>query len=98
MDGTGRRVCFGHPALVAGGILHQCWVPEAPPAAEACDEVGVVGAVTGMTGSAMALEVIKLVTGAGEPLIGRLLLIDGLAGHMRTINLRRDLQCPVCNA
>ena len=46
----------------------------------------------------MALEVIKLVTGAGEPLIGRLLLIDGLAGHMRTINLRRYLQCPVCNA
>jgi molybdopterin-synthase adenylyltransferase len=93
----------GQVGVFASGIeedapCYRCWVPEAPPGAEACDEVGVVGAVTGMTGSAMALEVIKLVTGAGEPLIGRLLLIDGLAGHMRTINLRRDLQCPVCNA
>lgn len=93
----------GQVGVFASGMeedapCYQCWVPEAPPAAEACDEVGVVGAVTGMTGSAMALEVIKLVTGAGEPLIGRLLLIDGLAGQMRTINLRRDLQCPVCNA
>jgi molybdopterin-synthase adenylyltransferase len=93
----------GQVGVFASGMVedapcYQCWLPEAPPAAEACDEVGVVGAVTGMTGSAMALEVIKLVTGAGEPLIGRLLLIDGLAGQMRTINLRRDLQCPVCNA
>jgi molybdopterin-synthase adenylyltransferase len=93
----------GQVGVFASGVVqdapcYQCWVPESPPAAEACDEVGVVGAVTGMTGSAMALEVIKLVIGAGEPLIGRLLLIDGLAGRMRTINLRRDLQCPMCNA
>lgn len=94
---TGQVGVFAS-GMVEDAPCYQCWVPEAPPAAEACDEVGVVGAVTGMTGSAMALEVIKLVTGAGEPLIGRLLLIDGLAGHMRTINLRRDLQCPVCNA
>lgn len=80
-----------------GAPCYQCWVPEPPPAAEACDEVGVAGPVTGMTGSAMALEVLKLVTGAGTPLIGRLLLIDGLAGSTRTINLRRDLQCPLCN-
>jgi molybdopterin/thiamine biosynthesis adenylyltransferase len=93
----------GQVGVFASGVVqdapcYQCWVPEAPPAAEACDEVGVVGAVTGMTGSAMALEVIKLISGAGDPLIGRLLLIDGLAGHARTINLRRDLQCPMCNA
>lgn len=82
---------------VSGAPCYQCWVPEAPPAAEACDEVGVAGPVTGMTGSAMALEVLKLVTGAGTPLIGRLMLIDGLAGSTRTVNLRRDLQCPICN-
>jgi len=81
----------------SGAPCYQCWVPEAPPAAEACDEVGVAGPVTGITGSAMALEVLKLVTGAGTPLIGRLLLIDGLAGSTRTVNLRRDLQCPICN-
>ncbi len=92
----------GQVSVFASGVVpdapcYQCWVPEAPPAAEACDEVGVVGPVTGMTGSAMALEVIKRVTGAGTSLIGRLLLIDGLAGSTRTINLRRDPQCPLCN-
>ncbi len=93
----------GQVGVFASGVqadapCYQCWVPEPPPAAEACDEVGVAGPVTGMTGSAMALEVLKLVTGAGAPLIGRLLLIDGLAGSTRTIKLRRDLQCPICNA
>ncbi len=93
----------GQVGVFASGVVddapcYQCWVPEAPPGAEACDEVGVVGPVTGMTGSAMALEVIKLVTGAGTPLVGRLLLIDGLQARVRTITLRRDLQCPLCNA
>lgn len=76
---------------------YACWVPEMPPAAEACDEVGVVGAITGMTGSAMALEAVKLITGAGDPLIGRILLIDGLRAEMRTARLRKDSQCPVCS-
>ncbi|MAN45258.1 MAG: molybdopterin biosynthesis protein MoeB [Alphaproteobacteria bacterium] len=76
---------------------YQCWVPETPPDAEACDEVGVVGPVTGMVSTAMALEVIKLVTGAGSPLIGRILLLDGLSATPRTIGLRRDAACPVCN-
>jgi hypothetical protein len=44
----------------------------------------------------MALEVLKLVVGAGAPLIGRVLLIDGLTGTSRSVNLRRDLQCPLC--
>lgn len=92
----------GQVSLFASGVrggapCYQCWVPEAPPAAQACDEIGVAGPVTGMTGSLMALEVIKLVTGAGDPLIGRILLIDALAASTRTINLRRDPACPVCN-
>lgn len=82
---------------VADAPCYACWVPEMPPAAEACDEVGVVGAITGMTGSAMALEAVKLITGAGEPLIGRILLIDGLRSQMRTVGLRKDSQCPVCS-
>jgi len=94
---TGQVGVFAS-GCVADAPCYQCWVPEAPPAAEACDEVGVVGPVTGLTGSAMALEVIKLITGAGEPLIGRLLLIEGLAANLRTLTLRRDLQCPVCKA
>lgn len=93
----------GQVSVFASGVLpgapcYQCWVPEAPPAAEACDEVGVAGPVTGLTGSAMALEALKLITGAGEPLIGRLLLIEGLTGTARTLNLKQDQQCPVCKA
>lgn len=91
----------GQVGVFASGIradvpCYQCWVPETPPDAEACDEVGVVGAVTGMTGAAMALEAVKLVTGAGRPLIGRILLLSGLSGEARTVTLRRDPACPNC--
>lgn len=81
-----------------GAPCYQCWVPETPPAAEACDEVGVVGALTGMVGTAMSLEAVKIVTGAGTPLIGRILLIDGLTLVPRTVVLRRDPACQVCSA
>ncbi|MFN4226158.1 MAG: HesA/MoeB/ThiF family protein [Hyphomonas sp.] len=94
---TGQISVFAS-GVHAGAPCYQCWVPEAPPAAEACDEVGVAGPVTGLTGSAMALEALKLITGAGTPLIGRLLLIDGLNGATRTLNLKQDQQCPVCKA
>lgn len=75
---------------------YRCWVPETPPEAAACDEVGVVGAVTGQVSTAMALESIKLVTGAGQPLIGALLLFDGLSGRPRTLTLRKDPACRAC--
>jgi molybdopterin/thiamine biosynthesis adenylyltransferase len=71
-------------------------VPEAPPDAETCSRVGVVGALTGVIGSIMALEAIKLITQAGEPLIGRVMVFDGLNGDARTIVLKRDPACPVC--
>jgi molybdopterin/thiamine biosynthesis adenylyltransferase len=92
----------GQVGVFASGVqadapCYQCWVPESPPAAEACDEVGVAGPVTGITGSAMALETLKLITGAGAPLIGRIQLIDGLGGTSRTARLTRDPECPVCN-
>ena len=75
---------------------YQCLVPELPPTAEACDEVGVVGALTGIVGSHMALETVKLVTGAGQSLIGRLLLIDGLTSEQRVLKLRPNPDCPTC--
>ena len=105
---TGRAMVHGAAAgwngqvsVFASGLqaeapCYQCWVPETPPDAEACDEVGVVGALTGMTGTAMAMEAVKLITGAGQPLIGRVLLISGLGGESRTVKLRRDPACPVC--
>ena len=79
-----------------GGPCYRCLVPETPPDAETCSAVGVVGALAGVIGSMMALEAIKLVTGAGEPLSGRLMIYDGLAAEARTVGLLRDPACPIC--
>ena len=91
----------GQVSVYASGLnpespCYACFVPELPPEAEACDEVGVVGALTGMVGTRMALETIKLITGAGKPLIGRLLIIDGLTGESRILKLRPNPDCSVC--
>lgn len=80
-----------------GGPCYRCFVPETPPDAETCARVGVVGALTGVIGSMMALEAIKLIAQAGEPLIGRVMFFDGLGGHARTSALPRDPSCPVCS-
>ncbi len=86
------------PSLVPNTPCYQCWVPAPPPDAERCAEVGVVGALTGVLGSAMALEAIKLITGAGQPLIGRLMLYDGLSGTTRTVAVKKDPACPCCSS
>ena len=75
---------------------YRCLVPALPPNAETCSEVGVVGALAGVVGSMMALETIKLVTGAGESLDGRLWIFDGLGAETRTVRLVKDPSCPVC--
>jgi len=75
---------------------YRCLVPEAPPDVEHCAEVGVVGALTGIVGAAMALEAIKLIARAGAPLTGRVMLFDGLAAEARTVRLPADPECPVC--
>jgi molybdopterin/thiamine biosynthesis adenylyltransferase len=79
-----------------GGPCYRCLVPEAPPNAETCAEVGIVGALTGVIGSLMALETIKEIAQAGEPLAGRLLIFDGLNATARTIAHTRDPACQVC--
>ncbi|MGB3626000.1 MAG: HesA/MoeB/ThiF family protein [Henriciella sp.] len=91
----------GQVSVFASGVeadapCYQCFVPETPPEAEACEDVGVVGPVTGMIASQMALETLKLITGAGKPLIGKLVLLDGLGGVPRAVTLSRDPDCPVC--
>jgi molybdopterin/thiamine biosynthesis adenylyltransferase len=75
---------------------YQCLVPEIPPDAETCSVVGVVGALGGVIGSMMALEAVKVIARAGEPLAGRLLVYDALAGDSRTVRLPADPECPVC--
>ena len=71
-------------------------MPEIPPGAQTCSEVGIVGALAGIIGSVMALETVKIITGAGEPLFGKLWLYDGLTAEARTITLPRDPACPAC--
>lgn len=92
----------GQVSVYASGVdraapCYRCFVPELPPEAEACDEVGVVGALTGQVGSQMALEAVKLITGAGQALIGRLQIIDGLSGVTRVVKLRPNPDCHVCS-
>lgn len=86
----------GQVGVFQGRPCYRCLVPEAPPEAETCARVGVVGALAGVVGAMAALEAIKLITGAGEALTGRLLLYDGLAGTARTVALAADPACPVC--
>ncbi len=86
----------GQVGVFAGRPCYRCLVPEAPPDAETCARVGVVGALAGVVGSMTALESIKLITGAGETLTGRLLIYDGLAGTARTVAVAADPACPVC--
>lgn len=66
--------------------------PEAPPAGlvPSCAEAGIVGALTGVIGTLQAMEAIKLITGIGEPLVGRLLLYDALAARFDTVRYRRQ--------
>ena len=75
---------------------YRCFVPRGPSDAAACETVGIVGAVAGLAGSVMALEAVKLITGAGEGLCGRLWLYDGLRAEGRNVRLRRDPGCPEC--
>lgn len=88
----------GQVGVFVGEPCYQCLVPEAPPDAETCARVGVVGALAGVIGAMTALEAIKLITGAGQPLTGRLMLYDGLAGSSRVVKIAADPACPVCGS
>jgi molybdopterin/thiamine biosynthesis adenylyltransferase len=77
---------------------YRCLVPEIPPEAETCSAVGVMGALAGVVGSMMALEAVKRITGAGDPLSGRLLIYEALSAEVRTVGLGPDPDCPVCRS
>ena len=81
-----------------GGPCYRCMCPQPPPPGlvPSCAEGGVLGVLPGIIGSMQALEAIKLITGTGQPLLGRLLHVDTLSMRFRTLTLRRDPDCPVC--
>jgi molybdopterin/thiamine biosynthesis adenylyltransferase len=83
-----------------GGPCYQCVFPEAaaPGLAPSCAEAGVIGPLPGVIGAMMALEAIKLITGAGQDLRGRMLIHDALYAEHRTIRLHRRDDCPACAA
>lgn len=77
---------------------YACLVPAAPPDPEPCAAAGIVGALTGVVGSLMALEAIKEIAHAGRSLAGRLMVIDALGAEMRVVSLPADPGCAVCGA
>ena len=81
-----------------GSPCYRCLFPEPPPpgTVPSCAEGGVFGVLPGIIGSVQAVEAIKLILGAGDPLAGKLMIYDALANEFTTVNLRWDPDCPVC--
>jgi molybdopterin/thiamine biosynthesis adenylyltransferase/rhodanese-related sulfurtransferase len=81
------------------GPCYRCLYPVPPPAelAPSCGANGVLGVLPGVMGLLQAVEVVKLVTGAGDPLIGRLLLYEALSTSFTELKVRKDPECPICS-
>jgi molybdopterin/thiamine biosynthesis adenylyltransferase/rhodanese-related sulfurtransferase len=81
------------------GPCYRCLYPTPPPAelAPSCGAAGVLGALPGVLGVLQAIEVVKLVIGTGEPLIGRMLLYEALGSTFTELKVRRDPDCPICS-
>ena len=90
----------GHASVFGAkdGPCYRCLYPEPPPPGlvPSCAEGGVLGILPGLVGLIQATETIKLILGAGDPLIGRLLLVDALGMKFRELKLRKNPDCPVC--
>src|SRR2546427_4543362 len=90
----------GQPSVFATkkGPCYRCLYPEPPPPGlvPSCAEGGVLGILPGLVGVIQATEVVKLILGTGDPLIGRLLLLDALEMKFRELKLRKNPECPIC--
>jgi len=84
--------------LPGEGPCFRCMFPVPPPPelSPTCKEAGIIGAVPGVVGSLQAVEAIKFLTGAGDLLVGKLLIIDLLTMEFHTVNMPREDSCPVC--
>lgn len=79
-----------------GGPCYRCVFADTGEEAQSCSETGVLGPLTGVMGSLQAVEAVKVLSGLGEPLNSRLLVVDALTQTWRRMNLQRDPSCPVC--
>jgi molybdopterin/thiamine biosynthesis adenylyltransferase len=81
------------------GPCYRCLFREPPPAelAPSCGANGVLGVLPGTMGLLQATEVVKLIIGQGDPLIGRMLLYDALGATFTTVKIKRDPECPICS-
>jgi molybdopterin/thiamine biosynthesis adenylyltransferase/rhodanese-related sulfurtransferase len=106
---TGRPYVYGSIFRFEGqvsvfdsriGPCYRCLFPEPPPpgSVPSCAEGGVFGVLPGTVGTIQASEVIKLILGIGEPLLGKLLLYDALDMTFQTVKLHKNPKCPVCGA
>lgn len=77
---------------------YHCLYGHGSEAELTCSEAGVLGPVVGMIGSLQALEALKLLAGFGEPLVGRLLLVDALSSRFRELKVKRDPACAICGS
>ena len=82
----------------AASPCYACVYTEAGEELENCRSNGILAPIVGVIGSCMALEAVKLITGVGAPLTGRLLRLDAGSGTLSTTNIRKDPACPVCRA
>jgi len=90
-------VFLNAPDDAANTPCYRCLYDDIPEAEARCSETGVLAPVVGIIGSIQATEAIKLLSGLGTPLAGRLLTLDANTLEFREIRLRRDPQCPVCS-
>lgn len=97
---TEGQVAVFDPNSAPDAPCYRCFLP-APPGEDhqrTCSDAGVIGALAGVIGSMQALEAIKLISGMGEPLMGKLLIFDALDGRARTVRIQRNHDCPSCGA
>ncbi|RPI21259.1 MAG: molybdopterin-synthase adenylyltransferase MoeB, partial [Chloroflexota bacterium] len=90
----GQVSVFGLPE----GPCYRCLFPDPPPpgAIPSCSVAGVLGVLPGLVGTLQATEVIKLITGAGKTLLGKLMLLDTMDMSVETVNVRKRMDCPLC--
>lgn len=92
----GQATVFGAP----DGPCYRCLYPDPPPAGmvPSCSEGGVLGILPGIIGIMQATEAIKIITGEGNPLVGRLLAFDALAMTFNELKVKKDPDCPICSS